>query len=147
MAGLSYVLASPEQEAQGLNIFPRQSDTVLFEDEVLEVEAVERQPPPKFFMSLLPRLTAATLWTQEKEVDVLPPPPWQLDERPLHPPHLSSLQQPQLKGWEQSMVQVWSGLGKVPLRVEEQGDRFRPWRRCVGRGSRGREERGWLSGC
>lgn len=47
IAGLSYVLASPEQEGQGLNIFPRQSEAaVLFEDEVLDVEAVERQPPP-----------------------------------------------------------------------------------------------------
>lgn len=136
------MLASPEQEAQGLNIFPRQSDTVLFEDEVLEVEAVDRHPP-KCFMSLLPRLTAATLWTQENEVDVLPPPPWQLDERPLQPLHLSILQQPQLNGWVQSMVQVWSGLGKVPL-CEEQGDRGRLWRRCV-RGSLGRDGRGWLS--
>lgn len=64
IAGLSKFLASLEQEAQrrGLNRLARQSDTVLLEEEVLEVEVVERHPP-RFFrpMSLPPLFTAPTL--------------------------------------------------------------------------------------
>lgn len=58
-------------------------------------------------------------------MDELPPPPWQLAEWLLHPLHLTNLQQPQLNGWVQSMVQVWSGLGNPPA-WEEQGERGRP---------------------
>lgn len=58
-------------------------------------------------------------------MEVLPPPPWQLADCALHPRHFTNLQQPQLNGCVQSMVHVWSGLGKPPA-WEEQGERGRP---------------------
>lgn len=127
IAGLSRFPASPEQEAQrrGLNRFARQSDTVLLEEEVLEVEVVDRHPP-RFLrpISLLLFFTPA-LWAPETEVEELPPPPGQLAACSLKNRHLTNLQQPQVNGWVQSMVQVWSGLGKPPG-WEEQGERGRP---------------------
>lgn len=107
---------------------PRQSDTVLLEEEVLVVEVVERHPP-RFLrpISVPPGFTAAALPGQEclwKERPLWQPADWLLLLL-----HFNSLQQPQPSGLLQSTVQLWSGLGKRPV-WEEQGDNGRPWRRC-----------------
>lgn len=60
--GLSKPPASLEQDAQpkGLRSPVRQSETVLFEDEVLVVEAVDRHPP-KVFSPMVPPPPLAAL--------------------------------------------------------------------------------------
>ena len=108
----------------------RQSDTVLLEEDVLVVEAPVDRHPPRVLkpMAAPPRLTPPAWWGQDKEEHGLPPPAWQPVECPLAPRQRTSFQQPQLKGREKSMVQVWSGLGKPPP-WEELGERGRPWRK------------------
>ena len=150
MAGLSNDVPPPppppasreQAQVMGLkSLEVRQSaDTVLLDDEVLlEVEAVVERQLPRVFSPMAPlsppRFDADPTppgWAQEKEDVVLPAPPpaaGQLEEGALHALHRTSFQQPQLKGWAKSMVQVWSGLGKPPPRRDEQGDRGMPWMR------------------
>lgn len=76
-AGLS---KPPEQDAQpkGLSSPVRQSETVLLEEEVLVVEAVDRHPPKVFNpMVLPPPLAALVPGAWENEEDGLVLRPWQ----------------------------------------------------------------------